>query len=140
MEKDKPLFKRAIFYFIAMVIVLYLFILAVSMLMSLLHYKLDITGDIVIESVMQTIQHPFNFISKAISEKNPFVLGGSAFIIVYILFLYIKSYRKHKSWEIDKKDTHGSAKWTDRRELLDGGNYQLSNQTSYFSDWGKTLK
>jgi len=118
---------------------LYLFLLAATLLMSLAEYKLDITADIVSDSIMQTVRHPVKFVSDAIAATNPFVIVGGLFIIVYTVFLYVKSYRKQKSWEIDKKDTHGSATWTDRRELLDGGNYQLVNQKTFFSEWKNTL-
>lgn len=140
MEKSKSLWKRAVFYFIVMLVMLYLLLLAVSLLMSFAEYKLDITGDIAIESILQTVKHPVKFVSDALTDKNPFVIIGGVFIVGYTIVLYVKSYTKQKSWEIDKKDTHGSAKWMDRRELSADENYQLTNQKNFFSDWKNVLK
>jgi len=140
MERSKSLLRRTVFYFIVMIIMLYLFLLAATLLMSLAEYKLDITGDIVSDSIIQTVKHPVKFVSDAIAATNPFVIVGGLFIIVYTVFLYVKSYRKDKSWEIDKKSTHGSATWADRRGLLGGGDYKLVNQNTFFSEWKNTLK
>lgn len=140
MEKERPLLKQIIFYLVILLILLCLFLILSTLLMTLVEHKLDVTGDIALNSVMETVRHPISYISSAINERNPIVIVGGLLIIGYTALLFFKSLAKKKSWEVDKNDTHGSARWTDKKELLSSGDYHFASYSNFNSVWKETLK
>jgi len=111
----------------------------VTALMTFAEYKLDITSEMMLNSILQTAKHPFLYGIAAVEEENPLVIIGSIAIIGYVVFLYIKSFSKKKTWETDKNDTHGSAKWTDKRDLVKDNNYHFIGYKHLYNEWKKSI-
>lgn len=133
-------FKRFIFYLAVIFIVLFLLMMIITAFMTFAEYKLDITSNIMFDSILQTARHPFHYGITAVKEKNPLAVIGSIAVIGYILFLYFKSFTTEKSWKADKNDTHGSAKWIDGKSLSKNQNYNLVSYTHLYDEWKKSIQ
>lgn len=136
----KKLLKRFVFYLLAILILLYLLMLIVTALMTFAEYKLDITSYVVLENILQTAKNPLHYGMTSVKEKNPLIIIGSLSIIVYTLFLFIKGSTKNKAWEADKNDTHGSAKWKNKKDFLHDGNYRSMNYKTFYDEWKESIK
>lgn len=135
----KKTLKTLIVYIVFTVVLLYLLMLSIDMLMTLAKYKVDITGDLILDSLIQTALHPIQFVRSSIDEKNPLMVAGSLAIVGYMIFLFVKATQKQKSWQVDKNDTHGSADWLQKQDLVKDGDYQLVNQNDFYSEWKKSF-
>lgn len=132
-------FKRLVFYLAAMLLLLYMLMLVVTAFMTFAEYKLDITSAMILDSILQTARHPVHYGAMAIKENNPLFIIGVVAIIAYLVFLYAKSFTKEKSWETDKNDTHGSAKWMDKKSLVKGKNYHVISYNTLYEEWEKSM-
>ena len=135
----KSAFKRLIFYLAAMLLLLYMLMLILTAFMTFAAYKLDITSAVMFDSILQTARHPVHYGLMAIKENNPLFIIGAVAVVVYLVFLYVKSFTKEKPWETDKNDTHGSAKWMDKKSLAKGKNYHLISYRTLYEEWKKSM-
>ena len=140
MEKSKSIGKKILINLVTLVILLYLFLIFITMIMTVLEYKLNVTGDIVIEKALSTAAHPVKFVADAIAEKNPLVILGGCFVVGYSVYFQIKRLIKRSSWQVDDSETHGSARWENKKELLRSGSGKLITQEQFHRDWLSTLE
>ena len=140
MEKSKSIGRKILFNLLTLVILLYLFLIFITMIMAVLEYKINVTGDIIIEKALSTAAHPVKFVADAISEKNPLVILGGCFIVGYSVYFQLKRLAKRSAWQVDDSETHGSARWENKKALLHSGSGKLIKQEQFHREWLATLK
>jgi hypothetical protein len=101
-------------------LILEMIVLSASLLTSTLSkYKVkNMTSKIMKKSFSNLLIHPFNTISKMISEKNPFLIIGTIAVIFYMIYVIYKSNNKDTYKIEDKYAVHGSSRYATNKELF----------------------
>ena len=108
------------FAYLIITLILEMIVLSASLLTSTLNqYKVkNMTSKIMKKSFSNLLIHPFNTISKMISEKNPLLIIGTIAVIFYMLYVIYKSGNKDTYKIEEKYAVHGSSRYAINSEIF----------------------
>lgn len=87
--------------------------------------KLDMTTNIVMDTLLEQVKHPVDTIQGYINDKNPIFIIGTIGNALFNLYLQIASKGKKEGWDVHEKNAyHGSARWAREKEIYADGNYE----------------
>lgn len=139
-DQSKKIMKKVLWIFITFLLLEALLIAGLTVINVFLEVKLNISIDIIMESLIQTFTKLPTIIEKYISERNPFFILGSLAVIVYSFLIHKNSFKK-KGWNTETENAyHGSAHWANESEVFDTKNFKKINKKQVQSDFSKSLK
>lgn len=139
-DTAKSLLKKFIWIVITILFLEAILLMALEALFILPEYKLDITGDIVIQEITAMFKNLPNVIQAYWQEKNPFFILGTAAILIYSLVLH-KGKSKKEGWDTEEKNAyHGSARWGTATDIFDKKNFQKQSKRDIQSEFMKSIK
>ena len=108
------------FVYLIITLILEMIVLSASLLTSTLNqYKVkNMTSKIMKKSFSNLLIHPFNTISKMISEKNPLLIIGTIAVIFYMIYVIYKSGNKDTYKIEEKYAVHGSSRYAINSEIF----------------------
>ncbi|MCI3027549.1 hypothetical protein LMF32_00160 [Desemzia sp. C1] len=139
-DTAKSLLKKFIWIVITFLFLEAILLMALEALFILSEYKLDITGDIVIQEITAMFQNLPNVIQTYWQEKNPFFILGTGAILIYSFVLH-KGKSKKEGWDTEEKNAyHGSARWGTATDIFDKKNFQKQSKRDIQSEFMKSIK
>ncbi|MCA9766468.1 MAG: hypothetical protein KC455_08620 [Carnobacterium sp.] len=140
-NKSKKILKKMSWVIISFILLEGILIIALVSINTLSHYKLEITTSLLLENIKQTFTHLVGFVKNNIAEKNPFFIIGTIFSIIYSLYTNSRNLNKKEGWETEDSNTyHGSARWSNLKEIFDTTNFIKQPKSKVQSDFKKSLE
>ena len=134
--------KKLIWFLISFVLSELCLVVVTQLIMTFSEFKLSLTTVILLETVKETLLHPFQTIQTLIETNNPLFIIGTIGLLLYCASVQIKlaSKEKKEGWEADERNQyHGSARWAREKEIFDGKNYLAQSKQEILKNFTASL-
>lgn len=134
--------KKLIWFLVSFILSEWCLIVVAELIMTFSEFKLSLTTTTLLETVKETILHPFQSIQTLIETKNPLFIMGTIGLFLYCASIQIKlaSKEKKEGWEADERNQyHGSARWAREKEIFDGKNYLAQSKQEILKNFTDSL-
>ena len=134
--------KKLVWFLVSFILSEWCLIVVTQLIMTLSEFKLSLTTTILLETVKETLLHPFQTIQTLIETNNPLFLMGTIGLLLYCASVQIKlaSKEKKEGWEADERNQyHGSARWAREKEIFDGKNYLAQSKQEILKNFTASL-
>ncbi|SDQ02560.1 hypothetical protein LHA31_12205 (plasmid) [Carnobacterium viridans] len=134
--------KKLIWFLVSFVLSEWCLVVVTQLIMTFSEFKLSLTTTILLETVKETLLHPFQTIQILIETKNPLFIMGTIGLLLYCASIQIKlaSKEKKEGWEADERNQyHGSARWAREKEIFDGKNYLAQSKQEILKNFTASL-
>ena len=134
--------KKTLFFIHAVVLIIseIIWLLMNKGFMTIVSYKQNLTKELLLADLKNSLFSPIQTASGLIAEKNPLYIIGAIALLFYIGFFAFKhSTNNSDDWSNSKKGTHGTAHWGTFKELVNDGNYKYIRENRFYEQWKSTV-
>ena len=134
--------KKLVWFLVSFILSVCCLVVLTQLILTLSEFKLSLTTTILLETVKETLLHPFQTIQTLIETKNPLFIMGTVGLFIYCASVQIKlaSKEKKEGWEADERNQyHGSARWAREKEIFDGKNYLAQSKQEILKNFTASL-
>ena len=134
--------KKLVWFLVSFILSVCCLVVLTQLILTLSEFKLSLTTTILLETVKETLLHPFQTIQTLIETNNPLFLMGTICLFLYCASVQIKlaSKEKKEGWEADERNQyHGSALWAREKEIFDGKNYLAQSKQEILKNFTASL-
>jgi len=134
--------KKLVWFLVSFILSEWCLIVVTQLILTFSEFKLSLTTVILLETVKETLLHPFQTIQTLLETNNPLFLMGTIGLFLYCASVQIKlaSKEKKEGWEADERNQyHGSARWAREKEIFDGKNYLAQSKQEILKNFTASL-
>lgn len=134
--------KKLVWFLVSFILSVWCLVVITQLILTLSEFKLSVTTTILLETVKETLLHPFQNIQTLIATNNPLFIMGTIGLFLYCASVQIKlaSKEKKEGWEADERNQyHGSARWAREKEIFDGKNYLAQTKQEILNNFTASI-